>query len=492
MQHTHHFDRDKVISEKVTPVNGPVFEVEHGHKYPHKGKLDIITETSPHEMFGPVLPVEAANKYQGNASIPKVRQNKVMAAPAYRGIDIQHNNQYQPEMEPGWKEPPMAVPMSGPKLPMVESSHKYGPVTPRREPMTDVSTPVYGVEGDNKYSVVNPRVKGEIVMAGPKYVEEKSNYHPQSEKVKGELAMCGPVWQCTDANNKYNPETKKVEGELALCGPKYRGVADTSKYPQGGKLEITGQPVPHEMFGPVLPVEAQNKYQGPMDAQPKVHPGKVMSAPSYRGIDIQHSNHYEPDMEPGWKVQTLGTPMAGPKLPMVESSHKYGPVPARRAPMSDPSYPVYGVEGDNKYSVVKPRVKGEIVMAGPKYVEEKSNYHPQSEKVKGALVMAGPVWQDVDSSGLKYVPESKRVEGLLSMCAPKYRGVDDSSKYNPQTEKKEVVKEVFGPVLPVESNNKYQPMAMPKVRQNKMMAAPAYRGIDIQHSSSYAPVNPHL
>ena len=41
--------------------------------------------------------------------------------------------------------------------------------------MGDMSAPVYGVEGDNKYSIVNERVRGEIVMAGPKYdVEGKS------------------------------------------------------------------------------------------------------------------------------------------------------------------------------------------------------------------------------------------------------------------------------------------------------------------------------
>merc|ERR1719507_2700169 len=152
-------------------------------------------------------------------------------------------------MEPGWKEPPMDTPMAGPKLPNVEESHKYGPVPERRAPMGAVSTPVYGVEGDNKYNIVNPRVKGEIVMAGPKYTEEKSHYHPQSEKVKGELAMCGPVWQCTDSNNKYNPETKRVEGDLAL------------------------------------------------------------TAPVYRGVDIQHSNQYQPDMEPGWKENPMDTPM---------------------------------------------------------------------------------------------------------------------------------------------------------------------------------------
>ena len=89
-------------------------------------------------------------------------------------------------MEPGWAEPGMDGPMFGPKLPNVESSHKYGPVPPRRGPMGDMSAPVYGVEGDNKYSIVNERVRGEIVMAGPKYdVEGKSQYHPQTERVKG-------------------------------------------------------------------------------------------------------------------------------------------------------------------------------------------------------------------------------------------------------------------------------------------------------------------
>jgi len=496
VEHSHHFERDKVLSEKVITLTGPAFDLEHGHKYPHKGKLDIITEKAPVPMTGPVLPVQASNKYQGNASIPKVRTNKVMAAPAYRGIDIQHNNQYQPEMEPGWKEPPMDVPMAGPKLPGIEASHAYGPVPTRRAPMHDLPTPVYGVKGDNKYSIVTPRVKGDIVMAGPKYVEEKSHYNPQTEKVKGELAMCGPVWQCTDSNNKYNPETKRVEGEISLNGPVYRNIdgSGTSKYPDKGKLDITGGPAPHEMFGPVLPVTASNKYQGPMKEQPKVHPGKMMSAPSYRGIDIQHNNQYQPTMEPGWKENVMDIPMAGPKLPGIEQSHTYGPVPTRRAPMHDLPTPVYGVSGDNQYSVVNPRVKAQPIMAGPKYVEERSHYNPASEKVKGQLLMCGPVWQDVDSSSLKYLPDTKKVDGLLSMCAPVYRGVDDSSKYCPQTERKEVVKEVFGPVLPVESKNKYQPMetASSKVRTNKLMAGPAYRGIDIQHSSSYAPVNPHM
>ena len=51
--------------------------------------------------------------------------------------------------------------------------------------MGDMSAPVYGVEGDNKYSIVNERVRGEIVMAGPKYdVEGKSQYYPQTERVK--------------------------------------------------------------------------------------------------------------------------------------------------------------------------------------------------------------------------------------------------------------------------------------------------------------------
>ncbi len=117
-----------------------------------------------------------------------------LTLPSFRGIDIQHSSEYTPDMTQKPAEPPMV----GPKLPNIESSHNYGPVPPRRGPMTEVQGPVYGVEGANQYNIVKERVPGELTMAGPKYnVQDKSQYFPQTEKVPGELAMCGPVWQVT-------------------------------------------------------------------------------------------------------------------------------------------------------------------------------------------------------------------------------------------------------------------------------------------------------
>ena len=60
--------------------------------------------------------------------------------------------------------------MSGPKLPYVEESHKYGPVPPRNAPLQPCEAPIYpNIEVHNQYNIVGDRVHGEIVMAGPKY-----------------------------------------------------------------------------------------------------------------------------------------------------------------------------------------------------------------------------------------------------------------------------------------------------------------------------------
>ena len=40
-----------------------------------------------------------------------------------------------------------------------------------------------------------------------------------------------------------------------------------------------------------------------------------------------------------------------------------------------------------------------------------------------------------------------------------------------------------GPVLPVESSNKYVPMDEPKVESDKFMAPPTFRGINIERNN---------
>ena len=70
------------------------------------------------------------------------------------------------------------LPMTGPKYPGVEESHKYGPVKERVPGVKDISGPVYPVDPNNKYSMVPERVSGQAIMAGPAYknVESANQY----------------------------------------------------------------------------------------------------------------------------------------------------------------------------------------------------------------------------------------------------------------------------------------------------------------------------
>ena len=44
-----------------------------------------------------------------------------------------------------------------------------------------------------------------------------------------------------------------------------------------------------------------------------------------------------------------------------------------------------------------------------------------------------------------------------------------------QTERQATDKQMFGPVMPVESANKYQPMETPEVHPGKVLSTPHYR-----------------
>ncbi len=60
-------------------------------------------------------------------------------------------------------------------------------------------------------------------------------------------------------------------------------------------------------------------------AGPKVETERVMAAPHFRGVGIEHNNNFQPDL-----VQKPGDPiMVGPKLPNIDYSHHYGPVPPK-------------------------------------------------------------------------------------------------------------------------------------------------------------------
>ncbi len=80
-----------------------------------------------------------------------------------------------------------------------------------------------------------------------------------------------------------------------------------------------------------------------------------------------------------------------------------------------------------QFSIVKPRVQNDAIMAGPKLpnVEAHNQFTPDPKKVEGQLAMVGPVFQGVEHKS-HFKPEGERVQGELAMTAPKYRGVIDS------------------------------------------------------------------
>ncbi len=77
--------RKKTNLNATTPVQRPFF--------PHTSQYNPQTEkvSSAPLMLGPKFPgVESSNAYGPQATATKVEGQRVMAAPHYRGIDIQH------------------------------------------------------------------------------------------------------------------------------------------------------------------------------------------------------------------------------------------------------------------------------------------------------------------------------------------------------------------------------------------------------------------
>lgn len=67
---------------------------------------------------------------------------------------------------------------------------------------------------------------------------------------------------------------------------------------------------------------------------------------------------------------------------------------------------------------------------------------------------------------------------------PVFRGVESKNQFNPAPESKPKLSvPMSGPVLPVESSNKYVPMDEPKVESDKFMAPPTFRGINIERNN---------
>lgn len=204
---------------------------------------------------------------------------------------------------------------------------------------------------------------------------------------------------------------------------------------------------------------------------------------------IDAKNKYVPEVS---KKEAPVT-MSFPKLPNVEASHSFGPVPARIAPaearMEMPG-PVYPGGGKNEYLDVPERVHGDTLFIGPKLpgVESKNCYQEVPERQPGKLVMVGPCFTNVEHAN-HYVPESKRVEGDIYTSGPKRIGIDDSSLYCPPIQKAPIEGErlMTAPIFPgIEASNKYGPVEPPLAPTEKItsvvpMSTPKYPNIEAKN-----------
>merc|ERR1719338_66916 len=248
-----------------------------------------------------------------------------------------------------------------------------------------------GIEAENKFNVVPPRVAtaaARMEMPGPVYpgVESDNKYSHVEEKVKGELLHPLPLHPGVTAKNNYCPEMEKPDTEsmLTFNGPKFRGIADTSLYnesPMRAPCEGT-----RLMTAPIFPgIEASNKY-GPVEPElapkEKIKTEKPFVAPNYPGIEYKNAynlDKIENGMPDPFRAEE-GSIMVGPKYPGIQDSgYEYNPPSIRgQLPKVEViSAPVFVEDGANKYSVVPEKTHGELLHPLPLHgpgVEAKNAY----------------------------------------------------------------------------------------------------------------------
>merc|ERR1712200_93196 len=125
------------------------------------------------------------------------------------------------------EKPHGPVLMTGPKMPGIEADNKFNVVPPRVESFAarmELPGPVYpGVLSDNKYCKVEEKVHGELLHPLPLHpgVTAKNSYNPQEEKQPGQLVMAGPKFNGVDDQCKYTPDIKKADTSsmLTFSGP---------------------------------------------------------------------------------------------------------------------------------------------------------------------------------------------------------------------------------------------------------------------------------
>ena len=95
----------------------------------------------------------------------------------------------------------------------------------------------------------------------------------------------GPIYSEGGGTHKYSPQNPISDHPHQINGPVFKGVETHNLYnPAADPKPRAGTP----MTGPVLPCESSNHYT-PME-EPKIEFERFMSAPTYRGINIERHN----------------------------------------------------------------------------------------------------------------------------------------------------------------------------------------------------------
>ena len=441
-------------------------------------------------MSGPVFPIpDHYSKYTPqpfgcSGSGLKVDRPKELCGPGNRDVGDRNSamiapGKYVPEIK---EKPHGPVLMTGPKMPGIEADNKFNVVPPRVESFAarmELPGPVYpGVVSDNKYCKVEEKVHGELLHPLPLHpgVTAKNSYNPQEEKQPGQLVMAGPKFNGVDDQCKYTPDIKKADTSsmLTFSGPVFPGLPGGSKYneaPMKSPLEGT-----RLMTAPIFPgIEASNKY-GPVEPElapkEKIKVEKPFVAPNYPGIEYKNSynlDQIENGMPTPFKAEE-GSIMVGPKYPGIQDSgYEYNP-PSTRGQLPKVeviSAPVFVEDGANKYSVVPEKTHGELLHPLPLHgpgVEAKNAYNPEMEKQPGQLVMAGPKFKGVDDQ-CKYNPDIKKADtsSMLTFSGPVFPGLPGGSLYNeaPMKSPLDGQRLMTTPIFPgIKAENSFGPASM--------------------------------
>ena len=351
VQHTHKFTKEDIIATEVSSLSsGPVYKgVESQHKFPEGGKDSMIVPPNlPTSQKYPVTDSDHSVKFNPPLD-KKPPLPKELLGPKFKDVNREHSftgiekdlDLEQGEEDRSKKVRELVAPVYTPE--QQDQVNRFKEVIMHAEAIRTLQGPVYEAERNHHFQQLMMSAQDLKNLTGPVYDIDKDHHFQELITHAFELKnLVGPIYSEDGGKNAYLPDKPYSDTAAPINAPVY-GVQSSNSFQFEAPTKIEPDPM---MIGPKLPCLSANKYS---IVEAKVEGEVIMATPGYRGMGIENRNQYFPEFT-GRKGETL---MLGPKLPNVEESHKYGPVPSRVAPRPEMQGPVYpGVEGHNQFSKV--------------------------------------------------------------------------------------------------------------------------------------------